>query len=83
MRNILNYPNFLYNTPVDQGEYDLAVISNAATSSNQSQMESQHKQKNDEYQTYLGIETGTKELIKYAVGDDALALLKKRFIKFG
>ena len=46
-------------------------------------MESQHKQKNDEYQTYLGIETGTKELIKYTLGDDALAPLKKRFIEFG
>ena len=46
-------------------------------------MEAQHDQNNDDYQTYLGIETGNKEIIKYAVGDDALAPLKKQFIKFG
>ena len=83
MRNILNDPNFLYDTPVDQGAYDLEVIANVETAANRSQMEAQHERNNDEYQTYLGIETGTKELIKYVVGDDALAPLKKLFIKFG
>ena len=73
MRNILNDTKFLYNTLVEQGAYDPEVIANAATAANQSQIEAQHDQKNNEYQTYLGIETGTKELIKYAVGDDALA----------
>ena len=42
MRNILNDPNFLYDTPFDQGAYDPEVIANAATSLNQSQMEAQH-----------------------------------------
>ena len=46
-------------------------------------MEAHHGQNNDEYQTYLGIETGTKDQIHYAVGDDALAPLKKGFIEFG
>ena len=46
-------------------------------------MEAQHDRKNDKYQTYLGIETGTKELIKYAVGDNTLTPLKKQFIEFG
>ena len=46
-------------------------------------MEAQHDQKNDKYQRNFVIETGTKELIKYAVGNDALAPLKKQFIKFG
>ena len=31
----------------------------------------------------MGIRTGTKEFIKYAVGDDTLAPLKKRSIEFG
>ena len=83
IRNILNDPNFLYNNPVDQGAYDPEVIANSTTAANRSQMEAQHKLKNNEYQTYLAIETGTKELIKYAVGDDTLAPLKKRFIEVG
>ena len=84
MRKILNnQPNFGYDTPVDQGAYDPVVIANAATAASRSQMEAQHDQKNDKYQRNFVIETGTKELIKYAVGNDALAPLKKQFIKFG
>ena len=78
-----NKPNFVYDTLVDQGAYNPAVIANASSATNRYQMEAQHYLKNYKYQRYLGIETGTKEIIKYAVGNDALAPLKKQFIKFG
>ena len=78
-----NQPYFVYNTAVDQGAYDPEVISNAATAANWAHTEAHHDQNNYEYQTYLGIKTGTKELIKYAVGNDALTPLKKGFIEFG
>ena len=70
MRNILNNTKFLDNTPVDQGAYNPSVIANAEMAANRAHTKSQHDRKNYEYKTYLGIETGTKELIKYAVGSE-------------
>ena len=80
MRNILNDTKLLYNTLVKQGAYDPAVIINTSMAANWFQMEAQHDRKNDEYQTYLGNETGTRDLIKYSVGNYALAPLKKLVI---
>ena len=50
MRKILNnQTNLVYDTPVDQGVFDLAVIANTATAANRSQTEEQHDWKKDEY----------------------------------
>ncbi len=44
---------------------------------------SEHKILQKSYNDYLGIKEVGKELILYAVGDDALAALKKLYIGFG
>jgi hypothetical protein len=41
-----------------------------------------HKVHQSSYTNYLGVEEAGKELILYAVGDDALAPLKKQYIGF-
>jgi len=43
----------------------------------------EHKILQKSYNDYLGVEEAGKELILYAVGDDALAPLKKLYISFG
>jgi hypothetical protein len=43
----------------------------------------EHKILQKIYNDYLGVEETGKELILYAVGDDALAPLKKLYIGFG
>ena len=43
----------------------------------------QHKIEQKNYRDYLSIEEAGKELIVYAVGDDAVAPLKKQYIGFG
>jgi hypothetical protein len=43
----------------------------------------EHKIPQKSYNDYLGVEEAGKELILYAVGDDALAPLKKLYIGFG
>jgi hypothetical protein len=43
----------------------------------------EHKILQKSYNDYLGIKEAGKELILYAVGDDALAPLKKLYIGFG
>ncbi len=43
----------------------------------------QHKIKQKSYRDYLNVKEAGKELILYAVGDDAVAPLKKQYICFG
>ena len=43
----------------------------------------EHKVLQKSYHNYLGVEEARKELILYAVGDDALAPLKQQYIGFG
>jgi hypothetical protein len=43
----------------------------------------QHKIEQKSYRDYLSVEEGGKELILYAVGDNAVAPLKKQYIGFG
>jgi hypothetical protein len=41
-----------------------------------------HKIKQKSYRDYLNVEEAGKELILYAIGDNAVALLKKQYISF-
>ena len=43
----------------------------------------QHKVKQKSYYNYLSVEEGGKELILYAIGNDAVTPLKKQYIGFG
>jgi hypothetical protein len=47
------------------------------------QFVAEHKVLQSSYANYLGVEEAGKELILYAVGDDALAPLEKQYIGFG
>jgi hypothetical protein len=47
------------------------------------QIVAQHKIKKRSYRDYLNIKEAGKELILYAVGDDAVAPLKTQYIGFG
>jgi hypothetical protein len=47
------------------------------------QFVAEHKVLQSSYTNYLGMEEAGKELILYAVGNDALAPLKKQYIGFG
>ncbi len=47
------------------------------------QFVAQHKIKQKSYRDYLNIEEAGKELILYAVGNHAVAPLKKQYISFG
>jgi hypothetical protein len=49
----------------------------------QEQLVAEHKILQKSYNDYLGVKAAGKELILYAVGDDALAPLKKLYIGFG
>ncbi len=69
--------------PADPGAYsqDALTVGNAAAQ--REQFVAEHKILQKSYNDYRGVEEAGKELILYAVGDDALAPLKQLYIGFG
>jgi hypothetical protein len=69
--------------PGNPGAYSQAALGIGNSAALQEQHVAEHKILQKSYNDYLGIKEAGKELILYAVGDDALAPLKKLYIGFG
>ncbi len=69
--------------PGDPGAYLQAALGVGNSAALQEQHVVEHKILQKSYNDYLGIKEAGKELILYAVGDDALAPLKKLYTGFG
>jgi hypothetical protein len=65
------------------GAYLAAALGVGNAAAQRKQFVAKHKVLQSSYANYLGVEEASKELILYAVGDDALAPLKKQYIGFG
>ena len=80
MRTILNDPTWTFAAPMYQDGYN----TNAArvNTGPQAQLEAEHKAKNHNYKVYAGVGTGANKLILYAVGEEQLAPLRKRYVGF-
>ena len=70
-----------YVPPASQAAYNPAAV--GATVAQRAVLEHDWKRLQDSRDSYLGVCEGGKELIVYAVGEDALAGLKKRYVNFG
>ena len=82
MRNLYADKAYTYTVPVDQGPYDTTIPRTAGTGV-RATAEATHNRLNANSLVYEGVCTGTNDLIIYAVGEDAVAPLKKRYIGFG
>jgi hypothetical protein len=81
---IVNSNNIWTHTaPANPGAYLAATLGVSNTAAQWEQFVSKHKVLQSSYANYLGMEEAGKELILYAVGSDALALLKNQYIGFG
>ena len=72
-----------HSVPTDPGAYSAEALAAGNAASTREQFVAQHKIKQKSYRDYLSVEQAGKELILYAVGDDAVAPLKKLYIGFG
>jgi hypothetical protein len=72
-----------HTVPTNPGAYsaDALIAGNAAA--RHKQFMAQHKTKQKSYREYLNVEEAGKELILYAVGDNAVTPHKKQYIGFG
>ena len=68
---------------INPGAYSADALATGNAAATREQFVVQHKIKQKSYRDYLSVEEAGKELILYAVGDDAVAPLKKQYIGFG
>jgi len=80
---IIGDPAWAHNVPNDPGAYSQAALTAGNAAAQREQFVVEHKILQKSYNDYVGVEEAGKELILYAVGDDALAPLKKLYIGFG
>jgi hypothetical protein len=78
-RLVIGCATWTHTIPADPGAYSMAalVVGNAAAL--QEQYVAEHKILIKSYNDYFGIKEASKELILYAAGNNALALLKKQY----
>ena len=82
-RIVISDKTWIRTAPVDPGAYSAAALGVGNAAAQCDQLVAEHKQLQGSYTSYLGVKEAGKELILYAVGNDALAPLKKQYIGFG
>jgi hypothetical protein len=82
-RLIIGDATWTHDVPNDPGAYSQAALTVGNAAAQREQLVAEHKILQKSYNDYLGVEEAGKELILYAVGDDALAPLKQLYIGFG
>jgi hypothetical protein len=75
-------PTWVYAALVNPGAYAATVLAAGVSAAHQEQITMQLKETQLVYTKYLGAQEAGKELLRYGVGNDALAPLKKQYINF-
>jgi hypothetical protein len=79
-RLVIGNATWAHTVPGDSGAYSQAALGVGNSAALWEQHVAEHKILQKSYNDYLGIKKAGKELILYAVGDNALAPLKKLYI---
>ncbi len=82
-RIVIADPTWAHMVPGNPGPYSAAALLAGTLAAQRKQLVATHKVTIESHANYLKVEEAGKELILYAVGDDALAPLKKQYIGFG
>ena len=77
-RLVIGSPTWNHTVPTDPGAYSTDALAAGNAAATREQFVAQHKIEQKSYRDYLSVEEAGKELILYAVGDDAVAPLKKQ-----
>jgi len=82
-RLVIGNATWTHTVPLDPGAYSADALAAGNAAATREQFVTQHKIEQKSYRDYLSVEETGKELILYAVRDDAVAPLKKQYIGFG
>jgi hypothetical protein len=72
-----------HTVPTNPGAYSAGALNAGNAAATCKQFVAQHKIKQKNYRDYLNVEEAGKELILYAISNNAVAPLKKQYIRFG
>jgi hypothetical protein len=79
-RIVISNNAWTHAAPANPGAYSAAALDVGNAAAQREQFFAKHKVLQSIYANYLGVEKAGKELILYAVGNNALAPLKKQYI---
>ncbi len=82
-RLVIGNATWAHTVPGNPGTYSQAALGVSNSAALREQHVAEHKILQKSYNDYLGVKEAGKELILYAVGNAALAPLKKLYIGFG
>jgi hypothetical protein len=82
-RLVIGNATWTHMVPTNPGAYSADALNAGNAAAMSEQFVAQHKIKQKSYRDYLNVKEAGKELILYAVGNDATAPLKKQYIGFG
>ncbi len=82
-RLVIGNATWTHTVPTNPGAYSADALNAGNVAAMRKQLVAQPKIKQKSYKDYLNIKEARKELNLYAVGDDAVAPLKKQYISFG
>jgi hypothetical protein len=81
-RLVIGNATWTHTVPTDPGAHSADALNAGNAEAMREQFVVQHKIKQKIYRDYLSVEEVGKELILYAVSNDAIAPLKKQYIGF-
>jgi hypothetical protein len=82
-RLVIGNATWTHMVPTNPGAYSADALSAGNAAAMRGQFGAQHQIKQKSYRDYLNIDEAGKELILYAVSNDAVAPLKKQYFGFG
>jgi hypothetical protein len=82
-RLVIDNATWTHMVPTNPGAYSANALNVGNVAATRKHVMAQHKIKQKSYRDYLSLEVAGKELILYAVGNNAVAPLKKQYIRFG
>ena len=80
---VISDATWTHTVPTDPGTYSADALNAENAAATCKQFIAKHKIMQNSYRDYLSIEEAGKELILYAIGNNAIAPLKKQNIGFG
>jgi hypothetical protein len=82
-RLVTSNATWTHTVPTNPGAYSADALNAGNTAAMCKQFVAQHKIKQKSYRDYLSVKEAGKELILYAIGNNAVTPLKKQYIGFG
>ncbi len=82
-RLVIGNDTWTHTVPTNPEAYSADALNAGNVAAMREQFVAQHKIKQKSYRDYLNVEEAGKELILYAIGNNAVAPLKKQYIGFG